>query len=556
MSVRDGLFTSEAVSSGHPDKLCDRISDAILAEFLTLDPKARVACETFATNNKIIVAGEFRTARREHFEQVRRHAPAIVRQGLTDVGYGTADHDIDPSSCGIEILFNHQSAEIAAGVDGSEILGAGDQGLMFGYATAETEALMPLAWSLATDLIATGTTLRQVEAPGLKPDAKSQVTVRYENGRAVGIQTVVLSWQHDPGLSLTSVRELLLNRVVDSVIPAGQRTSDFCVFINPAGAWTVGGPKGDTGLTGRKIIVDTYGGACPHGGGAFSGKDPSKVDRSGAYAARWVAKTTVAAGLATRCTVQVAYAIGISEPVSIYIDVHGTGVVSELAIERAVRQVFDLSPGGIIRDLDLLRPIYTATSSLGHFGPWRDPRLYRWESTERASALLAYARRSDRNALPNELPKTESSMAIVELTRDKNLLAAYAATHFTVTGTPTPFVLRVGQRSAELAAMYLADGVNCSAFLTAFNPTSVPQPEAINRASQERLETELTAMGLTVLAGFGEDPSGAWPGEASVLVLGMSRNEAERVGRAFGQLAIVWSGETAVPELVVLRRSG
>ncbi len=395
MSVRNGLFTSEAVSSGHPDKLCDRISDAILDEFLRRDPNARVACETFAANDKIIVAGEFRTARRDDFDEVRRQAPAIVRQVLVDVGYGTAEHDIDPGSCEIEVRFNHQSVQIAAGVDGGMVLGAGDQGLMFGYATTETKALTPLAWSLATDLVAAGTTLREAGGSGLKPDAKSQVTVRYENGEPVAIQAVVLSWQHDPDLPLASVRVLLCESVIDRVIRKSHRTVDFRAYINPAGAWTLGGPKGDTGLTGRKIIVDTYGGACAHGGGAFSGKDPSKVDRSGAYAARWVAKTVVAAGLATRCTVQVAYAIGVAQPVSIHVDVHGTGVVSEAAIELAVTQVFDLSPGGIIRDLDLLRPIYTATSSLGHFGRWRDPRQYRWESTERAGELRDIAWRNN-----------------------------------------------------------------------------------------------------------------------------------------------------------------
>jgi S-adenosylmethionine synthetase len=269
---------------------------------------------------------------------------------------------------------------------------------MFGYATAETPALMPLAWSLATDLVAAGAALREAGDSGLKPDAKSQVTVRYENGEPVGVQTVVLSWQHDRQLPVAWLRSLLRARVIDPVIPKIQRTSDFRVFINPAGAWTVGGPKGDTGLTGRKIIVDTYGGACPHGGGAFSGKDPSKVDRSGAYAARWVAKTVVASGLAMRCTVQVAYAIGVARPVSIHVDVHGTGFVSEAAIERAVSQIFDLSPAGIIRDLDLLRPIYTAMSSLGHFGRWRDPSQYRWESTERASELLDAACRIGRAA--------------------------------------------------------------------------------------------------------------------------------------------------------------
>jgi S-adenosylmethionine synthetase len=387
MSIRNGLFTSEAVSSGHPDKLCDRISDAILDAFLERDPNARVACEALAANDKIIVAGEFRTALPKHFAEVRHETPAIVRRVLADIGYGTTEHDIDPQSCEIEVRFNHQSPEIASSVDG-ETLGAGDQGLMFGYATTETKALMPLAWSLATDLVAAGTAIRETGGSGLKPDAKSQVTVRYENAEPVGVQTVVLSWQHDPRLSLASVRKLLLDRVIDAVVPQAQRTADFRALVNPAGAWTTGGPKGDTGLTGRKIIVDTYGGACPHGGGAFSGKDPTKVDRPGAYAARWVAKTVVASGLASRCTVQVAYAIGVAKPVSIHVDVHGTGFVSEAAVERAVSQIFDLSPAGIIRDLDLLRPIYTATSSLGHFGQWRDPSQYRWESTERASELL------------------------------------------------------------------------------------------------------------------------------------------------------------------------
>jgi S-adenosylmethionine synthetase len=396
MSIRNGLFTSEAVSSGHPDKLCDRISDAILDEFLKRDPNARVACETLATNGKIIVAGEFRTTWPNDFEEIQDRVPQIVRQTLSDVGYGTADYDIDPATCQIEARLSHQSEEISAAVDRRKALGAGDQGLMFGYATAETPALMPLAWSLATDLVAAGTALREAGDSGLKPDAKSQVTVRYENGEPVGVQTVVLSWQHDRQLPVAWLRSLLRARVIDPVIPKIQRTSDFRIFINPAGAWTVGGPKGDTGLTGRKIIVDTYGGACPHGGGAFSGKDPSKVDRSGAYAARWVAKTVVASGLASRCTVQVAYAIGVAKPVSIHVDVHGTGFVSEAAVERAVSQVFDLSPGGIIRDLDLLRPIYTATSSLGHFGRWRDPSQYRWESTERASELLDAACRIGR----------------------------------------------------------------------------------------------------------------------------------------------------------------
>ena len=394
MSVRNGLFTSESVSPGHPDKLCDRISDAILDEFLKRDSQARVACEAFAAHEKILVAGEFRTARRADFDEVRDLVPSIVRQTLIEVGYGTAQYDIDPHTCDIEVRFNHQSAEIATGVDGPDVLGAGDQGLMFGYATRETPALMPLAWSLATDLIKAATVLQNSAQAGLKPDGKSQVTVRYEEGRPVGVDAVVVSWQHDPVLPVRSLREYLHAELVDQVIPKSQRTPGCRVLINPAGAWTIGGPKGDTGLTGRKIIVDTYGGACPHGGGAFSGKDASKVDRSGAYAARWVAKNVVAAGLADRCTLQLAYAIGVAEPISINVDTHGTETLEEAAIERAVREVFDLSPGGIIRDLDLLRPIYTATSSLGHFGRFRDPTVFKSEGVERADALLEAARRA------------------------------------------------------------------------------------------------------------------------------------------------------------------
>ncbi|MFQ5538645.1 MAG: methionine adenosyltransferase [Gemmatimonadota bacterium] len=387
MFFHNGLFTSEAVSMGHPDKLCDRISDAVLDAFLSRDPDARVACETFAARGKVVVAGEFRTTGPQHFSEVRDEAVDLVRQTLRAAGYGTAEHDIDPETCEIEVRFNRQSEEISAGVDGGRTLGAGDQGMMFGYAVDETDALMPLPWALATDLVERGTRLRAAGGTPLKPDAKSQVTVRYEKGRPVGVQAVVLSWQHEPDASLDDVRAFLEAHVLDPVIPPEQRTQDFRLFINPAGAWTVGGPRGDTGLTGRKIMVDTYGGRCPHGGGAFSRKDPSKVDRSGAYAARWVAKNVVAAGLARECTVQVAYAIGLDQPVSVSLDTAGTHRAPEASIARAVQQVFDLSPRGIIRDLDLLRPIYADTSSLGHFGRWRDPEVHRWERLDRTDAL-------------------------------------------------------------------------------------------------------------------------------------------------------------------------
>ncbi len=387
MSVFNGLFTSESVSAGHPDKLCDRISDAVLDAFLERDRNARVACETFAANDKIIVAGEFRTGRVEDFDAVRSAAPSIVRNALRQIGYGTSEHDIDPDTCEIEVRFNHQSQEIQAGVDGGEATGAGDQGLMFGHAVDETEALMPLAWSLATDLIERASSLIVPGAGILKPDGKAQVTVRYVEGVPTGIDTVVLSWQHAQGIAIEDVRDYLGAEVLDHVVPQAMRADGFKAFLNPAGPFTVGGPKGDTGLTGRKIIVDTYGGACPHGGGAFSGKDATKVDRSAAYAARHVAKNIVAAGLARRCTVQLAYAIGVAEPVSVNVDTYGTGIVPDDRIAKVVQEIWDLTPDGIIRDFDLLRPIYGGTAALGHFGRFRSPSLYLWEAIGAAPTL-------------------------------------------------------------------------------------------------------------------------------------------------------------------------
>jgi S-adenosylmethionine synthetase len=388
MLFANGLFTSESVSAGHPDKLCDQISDAILDAFLTLDANSRVACQTFAANGKIIVAGEFRTRAAAHFEDVRNRAEEIVRETLRSAGYGTAALDIDPSECEVEIRFNRQSPQIAASVDqDSGVLGAGDQGMMFGYATDETPALMPLAWSLATDLIAKGMELRTSKHSPLRPDAKSQVTIRYRDGQPADVAAVVISWQHQPETPLRDVRKYLEEAVLNAVVPASQRAANFKAYLNPSGAWTIGGPKADTGLTGRKNIVDTYGGACPHGGGAMSGKDPSKVDRSGAYAARYVAKHIVAAKLARRCTVQLSYAIGIPEPVSVSIDLHNTGKVSEERLAAAVPAIFDLSPAGILRELDLLRPIYRQTAVLGQFGRWRNPDRYLWERTPHIARL-------------------------------------------------------------------------------------------------------------------------------------------------------------------------
>lgn len=391
MSVFNGLFSSESVSPGHPDKLCDRISDAVLDAFLRRDSSARVACETFAANDKIIVAGEFRTARAQDFEAVRAEAPTIVRETLRQIGYGSAEHDIDPATCEIEVRFNHQSPEIQAGVDGGETTGAGDQGLMFGHAVDETEAFMPLAWSLATDLVECASSLIVLGSGVLKPDGKAQVTVRYVDSAPVGIDTVVLSWQHQPEVHLNQVRDYLTAEILDRVIPQSLRTDSFKAFLNPAGPFTVGGPKGDTGLTGRKIIVDTYGGACPHGGGAFSGKDPTKVDRSAAYAARHIAKNIVAAGLAKRCTVQLAYAIGVADPVSINVETYGTGLCPDDQLSAIVPRLWDLSPAGIIRELDLLRPIYAGTAALGHFGRFKCPETYHWERLDRTSSISAAA---------------------------------------------------------------------------------------------------------------------------------------------------------------------
>lgn len=388
MSYLRGPLTSESVSAGHPDKICDRVSDTILDQFLALDPKARVACETFIADQRVVVAGEFRTADPAHFDVVRRGAEPLVRQTLRAIGYGSGDLDIDPDKCAVDIWFNRQSPDIAAGtdhLDGS--IGAGDQGMMFGYATDETDALMPLPIWLAHRLIREMDDARRTgRIPWLRPDGKSQVTVDYGDGGRPRVATVVVSTQHERDIELPDLRATVEREIVNRVIGEALRSPEFRVLVNPAGAFTIGGPKGDTGLTGRKIIVDSYGGACPHGGGAFSGKDPTKVDRSGAYAARWLAKHVVAAGLASRCTVQVAYAIGVAEPVSISVDVHGEPGVDPNFIAGALRATFDLTPRGIIRDLALDRPIYAATSALGHFG--RDETGFTWERTSRVDELL------------------------------------------------------------------------------------------------------------------------------------------------------------------------
>jgi len=387
----DYLFTSESVSDGHPDKLADRISDTVLDRCLELDPDAKVACETLLADDLVVVAGEFRLGPPRAFETVRSAIEGIVRQVLRETGYNAGFPGIDPETCEVQIRVHGQSVQIAKGVDQMDgTLGAGDQGLMFGYACDETPELMPLPIQLAHQLMRRQHQLRTGgELPWLRPDAKAQVTIRYKEGRPAMVDTVVISTQLQTDLPDEAIEQEVINRLIEPVIPAELRDSAIRYLVNPAGRFEIGGPHGDTGLTGRKIVVDTYGGSCPHGGGAFSGKDPTKVDRSAAYAARWVAKNLVAAGLARRTTVQLAYAIGRPDPVSIRVNGHGTATVPEALLEKAVREVFDLTPAGIIRDLDLRRPVYAATAAFGHFG--REGEGFTWERLDRVEQLRTLA---------------------------------------------------------------------------------------------------------------------------------------------------------------------
>ncbi len=376
--IRHGLFSSESVSEGHPDKLADRISDAVLDEFLRLEPTARVACETLLADQCVVVAGEFRTRDPATFAQVRERAVPIVTRVLRDAGYREGATGIDPDRCEIQVRFNWQSDDIKQGVDRDDgVIGAGDQGLMFGYACRDTPELMPAPIVYAHRLVQKQAEVRRSgRLPWLGPDAKSQVTFRYRDGEPVAIEAVVLSTQHAADVDIAEVREGVRREIIDPVIPAGLRGTAYRELINPTGRFVTGGPKGDTGLTGRKIIVDTYGGAAPHGGGAFSGKDPSKVDRSAAYMARFLAKQVVARGWAPRALVQLAYAIGVAEPVSFYVDAEGVGAKRAQEITAALAEEYDLTPAGIIRTLDLQRPIYYPTAAYGHFGrgdlalPW------------------------------------------------------------------------------------------------------------------------------------------------------------------------------------------
>lgn len=380
--IRNGLFSSESVSEGHPDKCADRISDRIVDAFLARDPNARVACETLLADQHVVVAGEFKTRRPEDFEAVKADAERIVRLVLSETGYRSAETGIDPLKCEVRILFNGQSADISRGVDREDgILGAGDQGLMFGYACNETPELMPGPIVYAHRLMQRQAAVRSSgELPWLQPDAKSQVTFRYADGRPVSIETVVLSTQHDADVPLDELRKQVQRHIIDPVILRADLSSQPKLLINPTGRFVTGGPKGDAGLTGRKIIVDTYGGAAPHGGGAFSGKDPSKVDRSAAYMARFLAKQVVGRGWAAEALVQLAYAIGVAEPVSFAVETFGTETDGHRNITAQLLGEFDLRPQGIIDELDLLRPIYYETAAYGHFGrpelnlPWEHVR--------------------------------------------------------------------------------------------------------------------------------------------------------------------------------------
>ena len=375
------IFSSESVSEGHPDKMADQISDAVLDAILADDPHSRVAVETLVKTGMAIIAGEVRTNTYVDLEQ-------IVRDVITDIGYDSSDVGFDGNSCAVLNAIGKQSSDIAQGVDESENkdIGAGDQGLMFGYASNETPVLMPAPIYYAHRLMERQARLRKNGVlPWLRPDAKSQVTLRYENGKPVAIDAVVLSTQHSPAISQGDLREAVLEEIIRPVLPAEWLHAGTQYHINPTGQFIIGGPMGDCGLTGRKIIVDTYGGMAHHGGGAFSGKDPTKVDRSAAYAGRYVAKNIVAAGLADRCEIQVSYAIGVSEPTSISVDTFGTGKLPDSEIVALIREHFDLRPRGLIEMLDLRRPIYQATASYGHFG--REEENFTWERTDKAAEL-------------------------------------------------------------------------------------------------------------------------------------------------------------------------
>ncbi len=383
--MNEYLFTSESVSEGHPDKLADQVSDSILDAILAQDPTARVAAETLANTGLIVLAGEITTTANVDYIKV-------ARETIKRIGYDNTEYGIDYKGCAVLVAYDKQSPDIAQGVDNANDdpldQGAGDQGLMFGYAVDETPQLMPLPIWLSHRLMERQAQLRKDgRLPWLRPDAKAQVTVQYVDGKPYKIDTVVLSTQHAPEMTLEAIREAVIEEIIKPMLPKELIKGDIKYLVNPTGRFVIGGPQGDCGLTGRKIIVDTYGGAAPHGGGAFSGKDPSKVDRSAAYAGRYVAKNIVAAGLASRCLVQISYAIGVAQPTSIMVETYGTGKVSDEVLKQLVLEHFDLRPKGIVKMLNLLRPIYTKTAAYGHFG--RDEPEFTWEATDKVAALKA-----------------------------------------------------------------------------------------------------------------------------------------------------------------------
>ncbi|HRZ25338.1 MAG TPA: methionine adenosyltransferase [Spirochaetota bacterium] len=383
MALKDYIFTSESVSEGHPDKVCDQISDAVLDEHIKGDKRSRVAIETLATTNRIVLSGEITSSASVDYEKV-------ARMVANDIGYTDPEIGFDSKSCQVDVFVHTQSPDISQGVTEGQGLhaeqGAGDQGMMFGYAVKETDELMPMPILLAHKLVKRLADVRRSgEVPFVRPDSKSQVTIQYADGKPKRVDAIVISTQHSPEVELKKISEAMYDSVIVNVVPKEFIDKNTKIYVNPTGRFVVGGPHGDTGLTGRKIIVDTYGGMGRHGGGAFSGKDPSKVDRSAAYMARYIAKNIVAAGLAYRCEVQLAYAIGVADPVSVMIDTFGTGTVSEDEISKRVKKVFDMKPAGIIRTLDLYRPIFRATTNYGHFG--REDQGFVWEKTDKAAEL-------------------------------------------------------------------------------------------------------------------------------------------------------------------------
>jgi len=383
LTQKEYIFTSESVTEGHPDKMADQISDAILDYIIENDKNARVACETLVSNGFCVIAGELKTTAYAPMQE-------IARKVIQEIGYTDATYGFDYRAAAVLNGIGEQSPDINQGVDRANgEIGAGDQGLMFGYACRETDVLMPLPIYLAHRLTQRLAEVRKEGiVPYLRPDGKAQISVKYIDDKPVSIDTVVISTQHAPDVSQEQIREDMINEVIKYVIPSDMMNESTVFHINPTGKFVIGGPQGDAGLTGRKIIVDTYGGSCPHGGGAFSGKDPTKVDRSAAYAARYVAKNLVASGACQRATIQVAYAIGVSKPVSILVDTHGSAIVSEKKIEECIKELFDLSPAGIIKSLDLLRPIYRKTATYGHFGRVEDE--FTWEKTDRVEDIKRY----------------------------------------------------------------------------------------------------------------------------------------------------------------------